>query len=364
MIRGSVSKGWLNQEGGFTFPREYYFDPAYRREQDRNIEEFLAGRFPDLPIFSMESNLVQPEYMPLDAFLVGGIQPNVLVGALLGAELVYNPKGDLDIDRKPLEGEPDPSDLPPVSKLIEHPIVKELDKQLSDFRMNRPPSPAIPPFFWDMSGRATIHGFITTSYKFIGEDIFLMLSEKPDYVRGYHRWITDVFSGLIDHFLLHSLLKPASIHVGECTGTMISAADYDTFVLPYLEEMIGKYGKLRLHSCGKSDHLIPEFKKLSFIHSLDTGSNTDIAKVREAIGSGLLIELAPPLELLLKDAKPEEAREWVSEILDQNRGGPMKIGYHFEPGYNLDAVLEIHEELIGRGLSERKRPEWGSRVKP
>ena len=82
MIQGSVSKGWLFQEGGFTFPESYYFDPRCRWEQDRKIAEFLDGMFSRYPIYNMESNLVQAEYTGPDIVLVGGIQPNLILNIL------------------------------------------------------------------------------------------------------------------------------------------------------------------------------------------------------------------------------------------------------------------------------------------
>ena len=52
----------------------------------------------------MESNLVQGEHFSPDQVLVGGIQPNLIVGACLGAEFVFPPDKDSDIAGRPLEG--------------------------------------------------------------------------------------------------------------------------------------------------------------------------------------------------------------------------------------------------------------------
>jgi hypothetical protein len=45
----------------------------------------------------MESNLVQPEYLPEKYLQVGGIQPNLILGAMLGSEMVFPPGADSDI---------------------------------------------------------------------------------------------------------------------------------------------------------------------------------------------------------------------------------------------------------------------------
>ena len=51
----------------------------------------------------MESNLVQAEFADPDMILVGGIQPNLILGAMLGAEFVFPEGNDGDIRGKPLE---------------------------------------------------------------------------------------------------------------------------------------------------------------------------------------------------------------------------------------------------------------------
>ena len=124
---------------------------------------FLADRFPQHPFHNMESNLVQGEHFSPDQVLVGGIQPNLIVGACLGAEFVFPPDKDSDIAGRPLEGVRDLADLPAPASLLEHPLIRRLDAQIAAVRRARPDLRVIPPFFWDTSGRATIHGFITTS---------------------------------------------------------------------------------------------------------------------------------------------------------------------------------------------------------
>jgi len=78
-IQGSVSKGWLHNEDNFSFQDKYYFDPLFRWNQDRAADLFVANKFPDLPIYNMESNLVQAEYFDSNQILIGGIQPNMLL---------------------------------------------------------------------------------------------------------------------------------------------------------------------------------------------------------------------------------------------------------------------------------------------
>ncbi len=74
-IQVSVSKGWLHKEDSFSFQDNYYFDPLFRWNQDRAADLFVANKFPNLPIYNMESNLVQAEYFDSNQILIGGILP-------------------------------------------------------------------------------------------------------------------------------------------------------------------------------------------------------------------------------------------------------------------------------------------------
>ena len=52
-------------------------DPYYRMKQDEACYEFVKKAFPDYPVYNMEDNLVQAEYVVPNMLLVGAIQPNM-----------------------------------------------------------------------------------------------------------------------------------------------------------------------------------------------------------------------------------------------------------------------------------------------
>jgi len=344
-IQTSVSKGWLHNEGGFRFDERYYLDPLFRWEQDRAMDRFLADRFPDHPFHNMESNLVQGEHFSPDQVLVGGIQPNLIVGACLGAEFVFPPDRDSDIAGRPLESVRAAGDLPAPAALLDHPLIRQLDAQIAAVRQARPDLRVIPPFFWDTSGRATIHGFITTALKLYGEDIFVRVYDDLDLVAALHGWITDVYITLIRHFARLGDLPITSVHIGECSGTMLRPAHYERFVIPYASRIGRELGPVRLHSCGRSDHLLAAIAGIENLGSLDTGSNTSVAAIRARFGADFRIDLAPPIELLLEGAERAGVVDWLARTLAENGGGPLHIGFHLEPGYSVANCQSIHDEL-------------------
>ncbi len=289
---------------------------------------------------------MQSDYYRPNQVYVGGIQPNLIVGACVGARLEFYPDKDMDFaDINPLGHINSIDELPAPDEILAHPLIQRFDEQIAELRQSRPDLIVIPPFFWDTSGRATIHGFITTSLKFYGESIFLKMFGEPAFVEGFHHWIAEVYIALIRHYSELGHIPVTSVHTGECTGTMIRDAHYDQFVVPYINKLADALGPIRLHSCGMSDHLLDTMTHVHNLAVLDTGSKTSVAKIRETLGRNIRIDLAPPLEVLLEGAKKEDALSWLNTTLAENDGGPLLIGYHFEPGYLLENCLAIHDEL-------------------
>jgi hypothetical protein len=354
-VQASVSKGWLNKHGGFVFNQKYYLNPYYRMKQDEACHDFIKNKFPEYPLYNMEDNLVQAEYVVPDMILVGAIQPNMIIAAALGAEFVFSPDKDSDVKGFPLKDISDISQLPSVEEVLELSFLKELKNQYFNASENYPDCTIIPPFFWDTSGRATIHGIVTTSMKFIGSDIFSKMMMEPELVKGIHNWITDVYVTVIRHFSKLGDLPVTSVHVGECSGTMLDEYSYREFVTPYMSQLGREFGATRLHSCGNADHVIDPICEVENLKIIDTGSNTSLAEIRKRMGKEFEINVFPPVDVLVEGSKTEDIRKWLYKTLEDNDEGNLKIEYHLESDYNLENCRFIHEELDKKGLVKKGR---------
>jgi hypothetical protein len=349
-IEASVSKGWLHQNGGFNFDNRYYMDPVYRWEQDSIINKFVREKFPRYAIYNMEANLLQAKYVKDNHVLVGAIQPNMILATILGAEFSFFEDKDADVAGKPLEFIAKKEELPSISSILEHPLVKDLERQIKNIRETRPDLKVIPPFFWDESGRATIHGIITTSLKLTGDNIMITMMSDPDLAHAIHQWIVDAYIVLIKHFSGLGELPVTSVHVGECAGTMVSSDLYDEFIVPYISQLGEKLGDVRLHTCGMSDHIMQSIVKIRNLKIIDTGSDTSIKGIRDLKGKDFTIHIAPPMEYMMANSPQNQILDWLNKTLDENRGGPLQIAYHIEPDYELGNCLVIHDELERRGV--------------
>jgi hypothetical protein len=354
-VQASVSKGWLHAHGGFEFGEVYYLDPLARRVQDLACDAFTRSRFPGLPVYNMEDNLVQAVHVVPNQLLVGAIQPNMIIAAALGADFVFTPDKDSDVAGYPLRDISGTDELPGVDDVLALPVIAELSEQVVRHRRDHPELRVIPPFFWDTSGRATIHGIVTTSMKFIGPDIFLLMLEDPDLVHAVHGWITDTYTAVIRHFSTLGDLPVTGIHVGECAGTMLGQDLYAEFVTPYLSRLGRTFGGLRLHSCGNADHVLDAICAVEGLAVIDTGSNTSLAAIRGRMGPDFTIHTFPPVEALVAEATEADIAAWLDRVLAENADGPLQIAYHLEAGYNEANCQYIHAELERRGLVSPSR---------
>jgi len=341
-ISGTLSKAWMAESLGVRFDRDYYFDPAKRHEVDCRCNEYAAEQFADMRLFYSESNLGRIDYWDKSQVLIGGIQPNMILGMLLGADFVAGDDKDADITPHCLAGK-DAGDLPAPESLPDHRLIKLFDEQIHRVQDDSGGQlRAIPPFFWDMSGRAAIHGVMTSAQKFIGEAVFMDMVTRPDACMEIMRWIAGAYVVLCRHFSQIAKLPISQVHVGECSSCMVGPEMIERFVAPATSEIGEKLGPIRLHSCGPSTNHLEAFSKIDNLQSLDLGGDSSIGKARELFGKEMPISVAPlPQDMSAEGA--EQILHWAQHILEENDNGNLEYVYHLEPGYNVDTICALTE---------------------
>ena len=342
MIRlsGSLSKGWMARHLDVTFDRAYYFDPTTRLDTDTRCNEYAARTLSDLDIFYTESNLGQFEHFTSHQVLVGGIQPNMILGMLLGADFIPHHAMDADISTTPLKGK-DPDSLPAPEHLLDHDLIRLFDAQIARIKGQGSLTP-IPPFFWDASGRATLHGTLTTAQKFLGEGLFIDLMTEPDKAVKVMDWITESSIVLTRHFSEVADLPITAVHIGECSGCMVNAKMFEQFVAPQASRISESLGPLRFHSCGCSTHLLKSISGIAGLTALDLGGDTCMARIRDIFGPDCPVDIAP-LPAAFSGHCADPMIQWAKQVIEQNVGGNLRIIYHLEPDYNLEIVRSLSQ---------------------
>jgi len=339
-ISGTFSKGWMAKALGVRFDRDYYFDPDKRYAIDCKCNEYAAAQYPEMRLFYSESNLGQIDYMDKSQILIGGIQPNMILGMLLGADFIPRDSYDADITPGCLSRK-DLDDLPEPETLLDHELVKLFDEQIrrvqDDSQKQLRP---IPPFFWDTSGRAAIHGAMTSAQKFLGETFFIDMMTEPQRCLKIMDWIGEAFIVLCRHFSQIADLPVTAVHVGECSSCMVSPELIEKFVVPVTSKIGEKLGPVRLHSCGPSTNHLQAFLKITNLRSLDLGGETSIKRARQIFGKDMLISVAPlPRDMSAESTEP--ILSWAKRILEETDGGNLEYVYHVEENYNIDTILAL-----------------------
>ena len=339
----SVSKGWIAQNLGKFFDRDYYFNPAVRHEIDLRIVQYVQKELCDLNACFTESNLGRREYINSNQVLVGGIQPNMILGMLLGAEFVPEIDKDADISPQCFAGRPF-EELPEVESLLEHPLVCLFSDQIKAILDEGRLEP-IPPFFWDNSRRAAVHGSLTTAQKLLGASVFMDLVSDLNGVKRFLRWVSQANAALVRHFAKVAGIDEVSmIHVGECAGCMVGARQFEELVVPEASLLGQTIAPVRFHSCGKSDHLLKACTKIENLASLDLGGETSIGLVREIFGDNFPVSIAPPVTLLSTgNVKP--LLDWAAQVIEENGGGPLTVVCHLEPQYDLSMIRVLADYM-------------------
>lgn len=362
-IQGSASIGWLHQNAGLVCDETYYFDPEVRNQRCLAMQDFCAKQFPDYEINFFEGNLVESVHWVRNQMVVGAIQPNMLLGAAVGAKFVFSGVRDPDIEMTPLKD----LDSDGLARLREidwantYPFKVFLD-QIDELKNRYGTSrPIIPPFFWDRSGRATIHGPITTAQKLMGERFYIEMIENESFAREFLDWIADSYIALCRLFSERAGLPITSLHIGECSACLLGPEQFQSMPLESIQKLIDALGPGRVHSCGLSDHLLEGFAAIRNLVCVNTGSRTSVAKVREIFGPDILVEIAPDAQLCCF-GKPEEMKQFIDQSVAENGDGPLAIRYHFDQGYPQANCEALHERLIELGLIKRGRRHRPDRV--
>jgi len=343
-ISGTLSKGWMHQALGVAFDRDYYLRPDRRHAVDCLCNEYAARTFPEMSLFYSESNLGRIQYWGKDQVLIGGIQPNMILGMLLGADFVPADDRDADISPACLAGA-NPADLPTPESLLHRDLVRLFDDQIAEVHSSSQDRlRAIPPFFWDSSGRAVIHGVLTSAQKLYGEAIFLDMMAAPQKCTDILRWIADAYIVLCRHFAQAAGLTITDVHIGECSACMVSPALIREFVAPVTSAIGQALGPVRLHSCGRSTHLLESFARIEHLHSLDLGGETSLAEARRIFGRDMPLSIAPlPRDMSAESTEP--ILDWAGQMLRDNAGGNLSYVYHLDVGYNIETIYALTDFL-------------------
>jgi len=186
-------------------------------------------------------------------------------------------------------------------------------------------------------------------------ELFVAVKERPDFVRELLRIVTDKLLEWLDFCWAEEKLPvPKDFAWTDDLAVSLSAETFRDVVLPSEKRLRFHFdGRLSLHMCGKSDHLLEIFRDDLAIHELQGfGYEVDLDRIGEALG-GRVVLLGNVNPMLIHAGTPDQVRaatRRVIETLGPRRGLIVQDGNNIPPGSppaNINAMMEA-AEMWGR----------------
>jgi uroporphyrinogen-III decarboxylase len=182
-------------------------------------------------------------------------------------------------------------------------------------------------------------------------EIFLAVKERPDFVRELLRIVTDKLIEFLDFcWAEEKLPRPKDFAWTDDLAVSLSADDFREVVLPAERRLRSHFdGRLSLHMCGRSDHLLEIFRDDLAIHELQGfGYEVDLDRVAGVLG-GRVVLLGNVDPMLIRAGRPADVRAATRRVLDKLAplgGLIIQDGNNIPPDSplpNINAMMEAAE---------------------
>jgi uroporphyrinogen decarboxylase len=180
------------------------------------------------------------------------------------------------------------------------------------------------------------------------EELFLAVHERPEFVKEILRIVTQKLIEWLDFcWEEEGLARPKDFAWTDDLAVSLSAEDYRELVLPFEKQLRFNFdGRLTLHMCGATDHLLRIFADDLKIHEFQGfGYQVDLDKLASIMGGRVTLigNVNPMLIHLGTREQVIEATRRVIEKLALFRGLIIQDGNNIPPGSpieNINAMME------------------------
>jgi hypothetical protein len=329
---------WWHKNEGITFDKDFFYHPLKRVEVEQQKEKVLYERWGRYGL-GQHRNEERPE--------IGAVHlaAGFLLSEMLGCEVNYS--------------ENHPPQVLAAHKELENVSVEEAFNSEA-FKNVLKLSEALKSKYGHVTGDINWGGVLNIAMDLRGESIFTDMMMTPDDVKIYFDSIAAVIQKFT-HFLqtetgstsvsvnrvVSHLKKPVLLH-SQCSHTMISAEDYEEFLLPY-DIAWSSYRPYGIHYCGPDPHrMAASFAKVPQLDFLDVGWGGNVKILRQHLPDTFLNIRLSPVELA-KQSKEEIQQTIISLVKDS--ANPYLTGVcciNIDDSVSddkIDTIFETVEEL-------------------
>jgi len=327
---------WWFKHTGITFDQDFFYNPLKRVESEKKMEKELYNRFgmygtgkdrnKDLPVIGAVHNAA-----------------GYMISELLGCQVGYfedSPPQVYPANHEKLKIYTD--------DIFRTPVFKKLDHLMDKLKAK----------YGYVVGDINWGGILNSALDLQTEKIFTDFFIRPDETINYFTDISRViekFTGFIKketgstsvsvNRIVNQFDKPVFLH-SECSHTMISAEDYEKFLLPFDIDWSRKYRPFGVHYCGTDPHRMAEsFAKIPNLDFLDVGWGGDLKILRKHLpGTFLNIRLSP-VEII--NQTRDQIRETITRLV-KDAGNPYLTGVcciNMDDNVEDEKVIEIFKTV-------------------
>jgi len=339
---------WWNKNEGITFDRDFFYHPLRRVEVEQQMEKVLYERWGRYGM-GLHKDEARPE--------IGAVHLAVgyLLSEMLGCEVNY------------LESH-SPQVLPAHQEL--HPVDVDQAFKSEAFQAVLNLATSLKKKYGYLSGDINWGGILNIAMDLRGENIFLDMMMTPEEAKTYFTGIAGVIEKFTSYLQAETgstsisvnrgvrhLQKPVLLH-SECSHTMISAEDYEEFLLPFDQEWCKKR-PFGIHYCGPDPHRMAEsFAKIPHLDFLDLGWDGDVKILREHLPDTFLNIRLSPIEIAKQTHA--EIRETISRLVSDS-ANPYLTGVcciNMDDSVSddrIDVIFKTVDELKNEFLAKKLR---------
>jgi len=309
-----LAPAWWHRHEGLTFDEDFFYHPVKRVEAERRMEQALHERWGEFGLGSdHDKDLPQVGAVHLAA--------GFLLSEMLGCEVQYK------------------EDTPPQvlgANMDELSIDLEAAFRSPAYLRFQQLADALKSQYGYLVGDVNWSGVLNLALDLRGERFFMDLYDRPDQARTFLDSIAKVVSTFIERIAketgttsisvnrtVRHFEEPICLH-STCSLTMISAADYENFLMPIDSDWSEKYAPYGIHYCGHDPHRHAEaFARLPRLDFLDVGWGGDVKHLRKCLPNTFLNIRLSPVEIINQSAA--EIREVITRLV-QDSGDPALTG--------------------------------------
>ncbi|MBN2611195.1 MAG: hypothetical protein JXB00_06530 [Bacteroidales bacterium] len=279
---------WWHRNTGLTFDEDFFFHPHRRIEAEQMMEKTLYEKWGQ---FGLGQN--KPEKRPEigAVHLAAGFLLSEMAGCKVNYSGSHPPQVMVANRETPGLNKDDVFNAPAFKKFLN--LTEALKSK-----------------YGYLTGDVNWGGILNLAMDIRGESIFTDMMLSPEEVKHFFEQIAAVIDKFTSVIATHTgtssisvnrvvrhLKKPVFLH-SECSHTMISAEDYENYLMHFDIEW-SRMRPFGIHYCGPDPHrMAASFAKIPHLDFLDVGWGGDVAMLRRHLPDTFLNIRLSPVELI------------------------------------------------------------------